>query len=121
MYRSLNESGVVILNLGSALNGPGSEFLDAELATYKAVFPNVSVFKVNREYDDRRLQNLIIVAGRSEAAPSLSSPDAEISALLANRYEREVRQALPVLTDDLAPVEYYNSTAQNIYLRENAK
>ncbi len=121
MYRSLNESGVVILNLGSAIQGPGSEFLEAELATYKAVFPYVGVFKVNREYDDRRLQNLIIVAARSSAALSFSSPDAEISALLANRYEGVVRQTLPVLTDDLAPVEYYNSTAQNIYLRENAK
>lgn len=121
MSRSLNNDGVVILNLGSALQGPGSEFLRAELATYMAVFPNVSLFKVNREYDDHRLQNLIIVATRSPTTPSFASPDPEISGLLANHYTGVISQDLPILTDDLAPVEFYNSIAQNIYLRENGK
>lgn len=121
MHRSLNEGGVVILNLGSAIKGRGSEFLQAELATYKAVFPQVIVFKINREYDDGRLQNLILLAARSAAAPTFSSHDNEIGDLLDHRYMGEIDQTLPLLTDDLAPVEFYNSIAQNTYLREQAK
>ncbi len=32
--------------------------------------------------------------------------------MLGNRYEKPLDQSVPVLTDDLAPVEYYNSFAQ---------
>ncbi|MBA3770680.1 MAG: fused MFS/spermidine synthase, partial [Blastocatellia bacterium] len=63
--RNLRDDGVVIFNLGSAITGEASHFLQAEMATYRAAFPQVYLFKVKSEYADDRLQNLIIVASAS--------------------------------------------------------
>ena len=114
--RVLNDDGIVIFNLGSAINGDASRFLHAELETYRQVFPHVFVFKVNADYADDRLQNLIIVATKSPTVPQLSSPDPEVAELLKHKYDIPASINAHALTDDLAPVEYYNSIAQNIYL-----
>ena len=116
MRRNQTDDGVVIFNLGSAITGEGSRFLQAELATYRSVFPHVSVFKISAEYTDDRLQNLMIVAARSPALPAFLSGDHELAQLLSHRYAAEIPLGEAILTDDLAPVEYYNSIAQNIYL-----
>lgn len=116
MHRILKDDGVVIFNLGSAIAGPGSRFLNAELATYKKIFPIVCLFKVNAGYPDEKLQNLIIVASRSDVAPGWKTDDPFIASLLEHRYTNEIPIVEPVLTDELAPVEYYNSIAQNLYL-----
>lgn len=116
--RILDTDGVVISNLGSAITGRTSRFLRAELATYQSVFPQVQLFKVNSDYDDDRVQNVIMVACKS-ACPSngVTDGDAELVRLLAHRYTAEVPLDLPILTDELAPVEYYNSFGQNFYRR----
>ncbi len=113
--RILKDDGIVIFNLGSAIRGPGSRFLHAELATYKKVFPHVYLFKVNAGYTDEQLQNLIIIASKSADTPSLQTSDQEITRLLINIYTKDLPLNSGILTDDLAPVEYYNSFAQNIY------
>ncbi|MGB5013173.1 MAG: fused MFS/spermidine synthase, partial [Pyrinomonadaceae bacterium] len=115
IHNSLTDDGVVIFNLGSSITGPGSGFFRAEMATYRSVFPNVFVFKVRTDRTDESLQNLIIVALKSSEPPQLASGDAEISALLGNIYPNGIPTDLPVLTDDIAPVEHYNSIAQNQY------
>lgn len=116
--RALTEKGVVIFNLGSAISGRGSDFLQAQLATYRSIFPEVAVYKVYSELPDDRLQNLVIVASRSAEPETLASPDAEIARLLSHRYSQPIEQNRPILTDDLAPVEYYNAIAQDINLKE---
>jgi len=115
--RVLKDDGVVILNVGSALGGEGSRFFQAEFKTYQAVFPRVYVFKVHKEHSDERLQNLMIVACKSGNKIGLENSDPAFAELLANiaRYENDTD--LPILTDDLAPVEYYNSLAQNLNLQ----
>jgi spermidine synthase len=116
--RVLDSEGVVIFNLGSAISGNASRFLQSEFATYRAVFPSVHLFKVNREKTDEQVQNLIIVACKTECLPGQStSADEKVEQLLASRYIDNFPLNEPVLTDDLAPVEYYNSFAQNSYHR----
>jgi len=116
--RALDPQGVAIVNLGSAVTGSRSRFLRSELATYRAVFPSVYVFKVHGEKNDEDVQNLIIVACKTECiSNAAASSDDEIRSLLANRYVENIPLDIPVLTDDLAPVEYYNSFAQNSYHR----
>lgn len=110
--RVLKPDGIVIFNIGGALEGASSRFLQAEFATYKKVFPQVFVFKVDAEKPDSQVQNLIIVACKSKY-PSLNSQDAEISRLLSHLYNQDLPDSQPILTDDLAPVEYYNSFAQS--------
>jgi spermidine synthase len=114
--RLLDGDGVVIFNLGSAIRGGSSSFLQAELATYRTVFPNVYLFKVNPDYDDERIQNVIVVACKSNCESNVVS-DQEISRLLSHRYTDEIPLDRPILTDDLAPVEYYNSFGQDLYRR----
>ncbi len=114
--RVLAPGGVVIFNLGSAITGDGSRFLQAELKTYRAVFPSVYLFKVNSDYQDERLQNLIIVGVKSDRPNPFESADPFISDLLAHRYTGDIPLTVPELTDDLAPVEYYNSIAQDLYI-----
>jgi spermidine synthase len=108
--KGLANDGVVIMNLISAIEGEGSLFLQAEYKTYAEIFPHVLVFKVNAEKADNVSQNLILLASKS-AKISFETSDAEISALFKNLYDRPVNASVPALTDDLAPVEYYNSRA----------
>jgi spermidine synthase len=116
LYRSLKSDGVVIFNLGSAIAGPGSRFLNSELQTYRQVFPHVYLFKVNSGYPDTQLQNLIIVASKSPDPPRFASDDPFIATLLRHRYTQPQSVPEPYLTDDLAPVEYYTSIALNLFL-----
>ena len=115
--RALRPDGVVIFNIGGAVKGKASRFLQAELATYKQVFPQVYLFKVRPERADEDVQNLIIVASKSVNPIVLKSDDAQISKLLENLYKQPVETHENVLTDDLAPVEYDNSFAQSVFQR----
>ena len=118
--RVLTPDGVVMMNVGSAIAGPSSGFLHAELATYKAVFPFVYIFKVDPKHADEDLQNVVVLACKAECLGSLGSLGSlegrerenagRIGSLLERRYELPPLDK-PMLTDDLAPVEYYGSVA----------
>jgi spermidine synthase len=117
MADRLNPDGVVIFNLGSAITGDASLFLQAQLATYRSVFPQLYVFKVKPHMDDARLQNLIIVASKAKTPLPPTSNDVEIQGLLSHKYEIGPDSSAQILTDDLAPVEYFNARAQNVFLK----
>lgn len=109
--RVLKDDGVVIFNIGGAIKGASSGFLQAELKTYRQIFPRVYLFKVYPENADDRQQNLIIVACKEKNSAALESSDAEIAALLSHLQDNPSEPEVEILTDDLAPVEYYNSFA----------
>ena len=111
--RVLKDDGVIIFNAGGALEGRSSRFIRAEIATYKKVFPQVFIFKVAPEKQDSDTQNLIIVASKTETPLSFDSQNPEIERLLSHLYAKDFQPTEPVLTDELAPVEYYNSFAQS--------
>lgn len=111
--RALDDDGVVLFNIGSAIRGPSSRFLQAEIATYRAVFDRVFLFKVDPDSSDEQTQNLIIVACKSDCSSVDSGTDPEISRLLSHLYTADFPLQMPILTDDLAPVEYFNSFGQN--------
>lgn len=106
--RILDDDGVIIFNIGSAIRGDASLFLQAEIATYREVFPIVNVFKVRPERADTDLQNLIVVACKRECIPA----DAKDNDLLKRLYSDSLEPTVPYLTDDIAPVERYMSIAQ---------
>ncbi len=132
--RVLTGDGIVIVNIGSALTGPASKFLQAEVATYRSVFPEVMLFKVRPERTDDDLQNIVLIGLKSPGQNRLSertdptslilggvapasgdgvvtTNDQLITSLLSHRYTADIPLTLPPLTDDLAPVERYNSIA----------
>ena len=110
--RVLKDDGVVIFNVGGAITGDSSKFLQAELTTYRKVFPRVLLFKVDSTKADDELQNLIIVAIKEKNSTPIFSNDTESQPLLSNFYDKELNFDAQILTDELAPVEYYNSFAQ---------
>lgn len=57
---ALNDNGIVITNIISSLEGKEDDFIEYEYATYKAVFPEVKLFKV-RDLENSSRQNLILV------------------------------------------------------------
>lgn len=107
-HRVLKDDGIVMVNIGSAIDGEAGRFLQAETATFAKVFGEVQLFKVRRERLDSDLQNVVLLACRARCA---SGPPADdLRALLDHRYEGDLPQG-QVLTDELAPVEYFNSIA----------
>jgi len=112
IHRILNDDGVVVFNIGSAIRGDGSLFLQAEFATYKEVFPSVHLFKVRPDRPDDQLQNLIVVACKRECFTAATTADPLIDSLLTRRHTAEFPITVPILTDDLAPVDRYMSIAQ---------
>ncbi len=109
IHRVLGDDGVVIVNIGSALAGEASRFLKSEAETYGRVFAEVQLFKVSADKPDGSLQNIILIACK-KACGERKPIQQKAALLLRNRVEFE-RGSAAVLTDDLAPVEYYNSIA----------
>ena len=105
--RSLNDGGVMIVNVISALAGEKSDFLRAELATLKQVFPQVYLFPVNSENPATTVQNIMVVALKSDQIPAFTNADSELNGYLKNRTEIALEKTTPILTDDYAPVDYY--------------
>lgn len=58
--KALNDNGIVITNIISSVTGSNSKFINYEYSTYKKVFDDVKVFKVNKINDNTR-QNLILI------------------------------------------------------------
>ncbi len=113
--RVLKPGGVVIFNVGSAIKGEASLFLQAELAAYREVFQTVDVFKINPNRDDADLQNLIIIARRSGGPLEKNTiANASHPALLSTIYDEDIPITVPAPTDDLAPIEFYSSKAQQL-------
>ncbi|MBX3290845.1 MAG: fused MFS/spermidine synthase [Acidobacteria bacterium] len=112
IYDVLDEDGAVVFNIGSSLTGDSSLFLQAELATYRSVFPVVNVYKVDKSAPDERLQNIIIVASKLADTVPQADENAKHAFLLSHLRETPVNDDMPILTDDLAPVERYLSIAQ---------
>jgi spermidine synthase len=107
-YNALNDDGVIMVNIISAIEGKKGKFARAEYATYKKVFPQVFLFAVQNINDDSEAQNIMLVALKSEKIPNWESSDKEISGFLSHVWKKPIADDVPVLTDDFAPVEYYS-------------
>ncbi|MFZ5391933.1 MAG: fused MFS/spermidine synthase [Patescibacteria group bacterium] len=108
-YDILNENGVVILNIISAVNGDRGQFLRAEYLTYKNIFPQVYLFPVKEPTNGEKVQNIILVALKSNDKPDFSSSNSEIDQLLKHLWQNPIASDMSILTDDYAPVDHYIS------------
>jgi len=103
----LENDGVVILNIISSINGQKGKFLRAEYSTYKAVFPQVYLFPVRDPDDENMVQNIILVALKTKQVPEFKTNDDELTEYLKHRWIEYINMDMPILTDNLAPVDYY--------------
>ena len=106
-YDILNDNGLVILNIISSISGDKGKFLRAEYATYKKIFPQVYIFPVNYENDGEKVQNIILVALKSDKQIFLESQDSILNGYLQHLWKKDIIIDMPILTDDYAPVDYY--------------
>lgn len=106
-YDALNDDGIVVANIISSIEGRKGEFLRAEYITYKSVFPQVFLFPVQKKDDGDALQNIVLVALKSEEKPTLKSDDLELQKYLTHIWRKKIKADIPVLTDDYAPVAHY--------------
>jgi spermidine synthase len=109
VYDSLNDDGVVLVNIISAAEGKRSLFLKAEYMAYQAVFPQVMVFVVNSPEKPEIAQNLMLVALKSAEVPELSNSNTELNFLLSRLYKGKIEPNQRMITDDYAPVDHYMS------------
>jgi len=105
-FEILADDGIVILNTISSINGEKGQFLRAEYATYKDIFPQVYLFPVRNPSDGDEVQNIILVALKS-SEKTAASVDPELKEYLSHLWKENVEEDVPVLTDDHAPVDYY--------------
>lgn len=110
-YDVLNDGGVVVLNIISAIEGARGEFLRAEYATYKNIFPQVYLFPVRNLHDENVVQNIMLVALKSKKSPEFASVSSKLNEYLKHLWRKEVGSDMPILTDDYAPLDYYISKA----------
>ena len=97
----LNENGVVITNIISALVGENAKFIEYEYTTYKAVFDDVKIYKVvNMENDS--IQNLILVGVKGN--PEKNDSKSEEYAQYLNMQIANLKTDKQVVTDDFAPI-----------------
>jgi len=108
-YEILNNNGLVILNIISSIEGEKGLFLRAEYFTYKDIFPQVYLFPVTEPNDGEKVQNIILVAIKSNTNQVFNDTDQELNEHLKHLWKKEVNMDVPILTDDYAPVDYYIS------------
>jgi len=106
MYGALNDNGAVLVNIISSIDGETGKFLRAEYATYKKIFPQVYIFPVFFP-DGTPVQNIILVALKSDKGITFSDRNPELDAYLKFVWGKEIKTDMPILTDDYAPVDQY--------------
>lgn len=98
-YNCLNENGVVITNIVSSLEGDKSDFIKYEYSTYKEVFDDVKLFRVN-DTDNNTIQNLILVGIKGNINTDSS---VEYENLLKNEI-RDFISEYKIVTDNFCPI-----------------
>ncbi|MCB0323561.1 MAG: fused MFS/spermidine synthase [Bdellovibrionales bacterium] len=107
LHRALTQEGVLLMNVISGIEGEAGEFLRATHRTLAEHFPQVLLLPIREPNDGSQVQNLMLVALKSSAFPSLSSADEMLEQQLRHLWRTPITHDVPVLTDDFAPVEHY--------------
>ncbi|MCK5332551.1 fused MFS/spermidine synthase [Candidatus Parcubacteria bacterium] len=115
MYNILNNDGVYITNIISAISGKKSEFFRVEYKTIAEKFENVFVFATRDASMDQSetVQNIMIIATKENVDIDEmidNNRDEDIAKLLDKYWKYEIQvNDVKILTDDYAPVEHYTS------------
>ena len=104
IYTNLNDEGVVIVNLISSLEGPSSDFIKSEYATYNKIFDQVKIYPLGD--DPKNIQNVMLVALKNSSWPTNLPQDPELVKFL-NHEVIAFKAGNRILTDDWAPVDYF--------------
>lgn len=104
-YDLLNDGGVVMVNVIQAVEGESSLFLQAEMESFKKVFPQVLLFADAGPEKRSQIQSTIIVAIKSNHQFEYHSTDLGIDTLMIKQV-LGFKSNQQALYDDYAPVDY---------------
>lgn len=114
---ALTDNGAVFANVISSLDNKTNEFLRAELATYRSVFPQVMLFAVQypnpTDKEKSYFQNIMLVGLKSPVKPEFVSENEQLNDFLSNLIELNTTEKDLIITDEYAPVEYFASKVLN--------
>lgn len=114
IYRLLNDNGVVLVNILSAIEGNKGKFLRAEYLTYQQVFPQVLLFPVS-SLNPETVQSIMLIAVKSDENdykqeilnPKIEMHLDDLYKYLSHLYRERIKSDMPILTDEYAPVDNY--------------
>ena len=102
----LKDDGVFVCNIISAVSGPRGKVLRSIRAAFAEVFPQTHVFPVSAPHRPDAVQNVMLVAVKTEQSIPLAW-DPAMQTMLGKEYKLPLEQDVVALTDDYAPVERY--------------
>jgi spermidine synthase len=106
VHRTLTSGGIAVINVIASMEGPASDILKAQLATWREYFPHAEVVAVNTLDDSKSIQNMLIVASKDAAPYSWKSKNKSMQTMLDHRIRIDIGEG-KVMTDDFAPSERY--------------
>lgn len=100
-YICLNDNGVVITNIISsiAVEENESNFIKYEYSTYKEVFDDVKIYKVN-DVDDNKKQNLILIGIKGNSNKKNNEEYKELLDTEIKNFQSDYK----IVTDDYCPI-----------------
>lgn len=112
LSRLAGDDGIVLVNLISSIEGPGSDFFRSMYTTYTSQFDTVKIFKTSPNRDPRHLTNLVFLATNNKTLPAFPEETTDPIILQAKRSEHKtIPSPGLLLTDEFAPVERQVTTA----------
>ncbi len=110
--RLAGEHGIVLINIISSVEGPGSDFFRSMYTTYASEFDTIKIFRTSPNKDPRRITNLVLLATHNKNLPAFPKETTDLLILQAKRSEyTDVPPPGLLLTDEFAPVERQVTTA----------
>lgn len=103
----LNEDGLLVMNVISAVDGDSGLIFQAQYKTIEQVFPYTLAFPVEDAGDQERIQNIIIIASKSNIHNLVNINEGEYAKEMMHLRKERIADDVLIFTDDHAPVEYY--------------
>lgn len=129
VFDRLNDDGVVVMNIVASVEGEKGRFVRAEYGTYRLFSDFVYLFPVQSPTDGYKVQNVLLVAikknVRASSDVSATSTACSVAAEfcedgsgvihIGDKFQKYlnhlwvggIKNDVPVLTDDFAPVDQY--------------
>lgn len=117
---SLNDDGVLIINMLNPVSGPNRDLLHSMVKTCRGVFPLVRAFRPRPELPDTRVQNIMLLCMKNPSPVLPENPSAETAQMLKQEIDlsRVGQSEGIVLRDDFAPVEHYAEKLLDTYFQK---
>ncbi|GHV53739.1 hypothetical protein FACS1894216_12320 [Synergistales bacterium] len=101
----MSPGGVFITNVIAPLD---SKLLGGLYGAVAASFPNAMLYAIDNPENRQEVQNLLIIAVKSDTIPDAPPKDERVAEMLSHRVTKAYEPSVPPFTDALAPVELYN-------------